>query len=105
MLLSLKCRPNPDESIDKFMSHENAWHSSPLADLGAVRSGVKFDILDCLQAPKGTHDVTKECTIVLIDMAVIVYMIPHTRATTFKEYFTIHMASYVKGVPQISTNF
>ena len=50
-----------------------------------------------------THDVTKECIFVLIDMADIVYMIPPTRATTFKEYFTIHMASYVKGVPQIST--
>ena len=59
MFLSLKCRPNPDKSIDEFMSHENTWHSSPLADLGAVRPGVKFDVLDCLQAPKWTHDVTK----------------------------------------------
>ena len=46
--------------------------------------------------------MTKECTIVLIDMVAIVYIIPQTRATTFKEYFTMHMASYVKGFPQIS---
>ena len=36
-------------------------------------------------------------------MAAIVYMIPPKRTNTFKEHFTMHMASYVKGVPQMST--
>ena len=47
--------------------------------------------------------MTKEFKIVLLDMDAIVYMIPLTYAATFKEYATIHMASYVKGVPQLST--
>ena len=75
----------------------------PLANRGAVKSGVKFVILDCLQAPKGTIDMTEEFIIVLLDMADIVHMIPPTRATTFKEYTNIHNTSYVKGIPQLST--
>ena len=47
--------------------------SRPLVYHGTVRPGVKFDTLNCLQAPKGTHDMKKEFDIVLLDMAAIVH--------------------------------
>lgn len=100
MFMSLKSRPNPDENIKEFMSHENARDPPSLADRGLLRTGSKSDILDCLQAPKGTNDKAQESTVILLDMAAILHMIPPTRAATFNEYVTVHVIPYIKGVSQ-----
>ena len=53
MFLSLQSRPNPDENIKDFMSHENCREPPLLSERGMLRFGNKSDILDCLGAHKG----------------------------------------------------
>ena len=98
MFMSLKSRPNPDDNIKEFMSHENARDPPSLADRDVLRTGTKSDILDCLQAPKGINDEARQSTLVILDMAAIVHMIPPTRAATFNEYVTLHVEPYIKHV-------
>ena len=98
MFMSLKSRPNPDDNIKEFMSHENARDPPSLADRGVLRTGMKSDILDCLEAPKVINDEARQSTLVILDMAAIVHMIPPTRAATFNEYVTLHVVPYIKHV-------
>ena len=80
------------------MSHENAGNLPSLSDRGALRTGTKSDILECIKAPKGTNAKAKESTVMLLDMAAIVHMIPPTRAATFSDYVNLHIIPYIEGV-------
>ena len=73
MFMSLQSRPNPEENIRAFMSHENSREPPSLSENGFLRSGKKSDILECLNAPKGIIQEVNQSTAILIDMAPIIH--------------------------------
>ena len=100
MFMSLQSRPNPDENIKCFMSHENSREPPSLSDHGFLRSGTKSAIIDCLKAPKGIIQEVKQATAILLDMAPIIHMLAPTRCAKFNEYVPVHVAPYIKGISQ-----
>ena len=85
MFLSLQSRPNPDENIKDFMSHESCRELPSLFDIGMLRFGSKSDILDCLGAHKGSLSEVKQATVDLIDLRPVIHMTPPSRASHFPE--------------------
>ena len=80
------------------MCHENERDPPSLSVRGFLRPADKSVILDCLQAPKGTDARAKESTVIILDMAAIMHMIPPTRAATFREYVYVHVIPFIKSV-------
>ena len=100
MFMSLQSRPNPEENIRAFMSHENSREPPSLSENGFLRSGKKSDILECLNAPKGIIQEVNQSTAILIDMAPIIHMLAPTRCAKFNEYVPVHVAPYIKCITQ-----
>ena len=70
LFLSLHSRPVAD--MKDLFRFENQREPPTLADRGLLRSGTKFDILKCLNAPTCHGPAAKQATVVVLDMAAVI---------------------------------
>ena len=95
LFLSLQSRPDAD--MMDFFRFENQREPPSLADQGLLRSGMKSDILQCLNAPTGRAAAAKQATVVVLDMAAVIHMVRPTTAKTFSEYVTLNIVPFLEA--------
>jgi len=83
--------------LKSFFCFENQREPPSLADHDSLRSGSKYDILECIKAPTGRSSQATRATIVVLDMAAVIHTVRPTSAKTFAEYATQHMIPFLKS--------
>ena len=79
--------------LDEFFKHENQAYPSALSWMGMLRTGMKSDLLQCLQELSPVTSPTIEVTI--LDGAAIVSMLRPGTAKTFQDYTTNVFVPYI----------
>ena len=95
--LFLSLQSYPDSNISDFLQYENQREPPSLADRGLLRSGVKSDILHCINAPTERTDTASHATVVILDMPAVIHMVSPTKAKTFNEYVTLHIIPFLQS--------
>ena len=85
--------------MDEFFKFENQREPPSLADHGNLRSGTKSNILQCLPGIPLTHKspAVEFATLLVFDMAAVLYMAKPTRASKFEEYTPLHLHPFLQA--------
>ena len=81
----------------EFFKFESQRQPPALSDRSTLRDGIKSDILKCIHALTGHTIPATQATVQVVDMAVIIHMVPPTRALTSNEYVPLHIVSFLKA--------
>ena len=99
-----------DGNLDEFFHHENQLYPPSLSQGGALRSGSKSELLDCLVPFHTEHemsDMSIECCV--LDGAAIVQMVRPNCSSTFGDYknkvFLPYICSLLKTARRVDVIF
>lgn len=94
--LYISCQTR-DGDIDKFFSHENQAAPPALSIGGKMRSGVKADLLHCLESDSPEHNSAHVVDATILDGAAVVQMLNPGTSKTFQEYGENVFAPYISA--------
>ena len=86
-----------DGNLDEFFWHENGSYPPSISKNGDLMPGSKSDLLHCLEKfnkEAANDNMTMDC--IILDGAAIINMIKLIGVTTFQEYTTQNVTSYIK---------
>ena len=83
--------------LDQFFQHENQAYPPALSQMGKLRTGTKYDLVDCLENLVPAQDIspTPVVQVVLLDGAAIVNTLRQGFAKTFSDYATHVFLLYI----------
>ena len=83
--------------LDQFFQHENQAYPPALSQMGKLRTGTKYDLIDCLENLVPAQDIspTPVVQVILLDGAAIVNTLRPGFAKTFSDYATHVFLLYI----------
>ena len=83
--------------LDQFFQHENQAYPPALSQMGKLRRGTKYDLVDCLENLVPAQDIspTPVVQVILLDGAAIVNTLRPGFAKTFSDYATHVFLLYI----------
>ena len=83
--------------LDQFFQHENQAYPPALSQMGKLRTGTKYDLVDCLENLVPSQDIspTLVVQVILLDGAAIVNTLRPGFAKTFSDYATHVFLLYI----------
>ena len=83
--------------LDQFFQHENEAYPPALSQMGKLRTGTKYDLVDCLENLVPAQDIspTPVVQVILLDGAAIVNTLRPGFAKTFSDYATHVFLLYI----------
>ena len=83
--------------LDQFFEHENQAYPPALSQMGKLRTGTKYDLVDCLENLVPSQDIspTPVVQVILLDGAAIVNTLRPGFAKTFSDYATHVFLLYI----------
>lgn len=89
-----------DGDLDTFFSHENQAAPPSLSNGGKMRTGVKADLIKCLEVECFETNTAPTVDVTIFDGAAVVQMLNPGTSTTFEEYaeqiFLPYISSHLK---------
>ena len=83
--------------LDQFFQHENQAYPPALSQMGKLRTGTKYDLVDCLENLVPAQDIspTPVVQVILLDGAAIINTLRPGFAKTFSDYATHVFLLYI----------
>ena len=83
--------------LDQFFQHENQAYPPALSQMGKLRTGTKYDLVDCLENLVPSQDIspTPVVQVILLDGAAIINTLRPGFAKTFSDYVTHVFLLYI----------
>ena len=86
-----------DGDLDEFFKHENQVYPPALSQVGVLRSGLKSELVHCLEDLASTNSVPITVDTLIVDGAAIINMLKPGGAKSFQDYADTVVLPYIES--------